>query len=103
MVIINQCLTHNSLFFSHSADFFEECIKEERYEAEKLDILRDAVRAKATYSLQSKQDSISSPTCTSPEPEPEPELAHENGNGVTKEKLPELKEEPVHENGDGVV
>lgn len=39
-------------------DFFEECIKEEQYEADKLDILRDAVRAKATYTTQSKSVSV---------------------------------------------
>ena len=40
-------------------DFFEECIKEEEYEAQKLDILRDAVRAKFSYSQQSDQLSVS--------------------------------------------
>ena len=30
-------------------DFFEECIKEEQYESQKLELLRDAIRAKPTY------------------------------------------------------
>lgn len=34
--------------------FFEECIKEEQFEAKKLDIMRDAVRAKATYTIETK-------------------------------------------------
>ena len=38
-----------------TTEFFEECIKEEQYEAEKLDILRDAVRAKATYNIETKK------------------------------------------------
>ena len=35
--------------------FFEECIKEEQYEAQKLDIMRDALRAKATYTIETKK------------------------------------------------
>ena len=35
--------------------FFEECIKEEQYEAQKLDIMRDAIRAKATYNIETKK------------------------------------------------
>lgn len=78
-------------------DFFEECIKEEQYEAKKLDILRDAVRAKATYNLASRSDSLpeedgktaSSPRATSPEVALSP--IHENGqenghNGALKEE-----------------
>ena len=38
-----------------SAEFFEECIKEEQYEAQKLDIMRDAVRAKVSYNVQSTE------------------------------------------------
>ena len=51
-------------FFSFLPEFFEECIKEEQYEAQKLDILRDAVRAKVTYSSETKRLSKGS----SPEP-----------------------------------
>lgn len=36
-------------------EFFEECIQEEQYEAQKLDIMRDAVRAKVSYSEKSKR------------------------------------------------
>ena len=35
--------------------FFEECIKEEQFEAQKLDIMRDAIRAKATYNIETKK------------------------------------------------
>ena len=31
-------------------EFFEDCVAEASYEAQKLDIMRDAVRARATYS-----------------------------------------------------
>ncbi len=37
-----------------TVDFFEECIKEEQYEAQKLDIMKDAVRAKVFYSEQTE-------------------------------------------------
>ena len=47
------------------SEFFEECIKEEQYEAQKLDILRDAVRAKVTYSSETKRLSANG---GSPEP-----------------------------------
>ena len=33
-------------------DFFEECIKEEKYEADKLDILRVAMGAKTSYTTE---------------------------------------------------
>lgn len=86
----------NILHFATTADFFEDCIKEEQYEAEKLDILRDAVRAKATYNMQSKgmvvdhtdsddgiESSLSSPRALSPSPAPQ-DLApvYENGEST---------------------
>ena len=37
-----------------TVDFFEECIKEKQYEAQKLDIMKDAVRAKVFYSEQTE-------------------------------------------------
>ena len=40
---------------SHCVVFFEECIKEEQYEAQKLDIMRDAIYAKATYNIETKK------------------------------------------------
>ena len=56
--------------YSLSPVFFEECIKEEQYEAKKLDIMRDAVRAKATYSNETKKigesNSVDSSLPTSP-------------------------------------
>ena len=36
-------------------EFFEECIKEEEYEAQKYEILRDAVKAKVSYSTESRK------------------------------------------------
>ncbi len=36
-------------------EFFEDTIAEEQYEAEKLDIMRDALRSKATYNLETKR------------------------------------------------
>ena len=37
-------------------EFFEECIAEEQFEAQKLDIMRDAVRAKTEYNSIAKSD-----------------------------------------------
>ena len=73
-----------------SLDFFEECIKEERFEAEKLDIMRDAVRAKAAYNVQTKADaeSVSQPTSpTSTNSEYGPAFEHENGTDVMNGKV----------------
>ena len=36
-------------------EFFEDTIAEEKYEAQKLDIMRDALRSKATYTIESKK------------------------------------------------
>ena len=49
--------------------FFETCIAEEQFEAEKLDIMRDALRAKTNYSLTTKQLE-NMPIAESPEPPP---------------------------------
>ena len=52
--------------------FFEDCIAEEEFEAQKLDIMRDAIRAKAEYSNFSKSDEkllkvqVSPPTLPKP-------------------------------------
>ena len=73
--------------------FFEECIKEEQYEAQKLDIMRDALRAKATYTIETKKmtgdsDGASgreslptSPRELSPVPKEETNGTMENGSG----------------------
>ena len=50
------------------AGFFEDCIAEEQFEAQKLDIMRDAVRAKATYSSGTKQLDDNTPLHESSEP-----------------------------------
>ena len=51
--------------------FFEDCIAEEQFEAQKLDIMRDAVRAKATYTMTTKQEEAIEPLETTSElPEP---------------------------------
>ena len=47
--------------------FFEDCIAEEQFEAQKLDIMRDAVRAKATYDTSTKHIETA-PIRESPEP-----------------------------------
>lgn len=39
------------------AEFFEDCVAEASYEAQKLDIMRDAVRARASYS-RARDDSV---------------------------------------------
>ena len=36
-------------------EFFEDTIAEEQFEAQKLDIMRDALRSKATYNLETKR------------------------------------------------
>ena len=71
--------------------FFEECIKEEQYEAQKLDIMRDAIRAKATYNIETKKQTAesgsadnslpTSPRETSPLPTETNGTTLENGSG----------------------
>ena len=39
------------------AEFFEDCVAEASYEAQKLDIMRDAVRARVSYS-RAREDSV---------------------------------------------
>ena len=73
------------------AVFFEECIKEEQYEAQKLDIMRDALRAKATYTTETKKQATesgsadnslpTSPRETSPLPTETNGTTLENGSG----------------------
>ena len=41
-----------------SSEFFEDCVAEASYEAQKLDIMRDAVRARVSYS-KAREDSVS--------------------------------------------
>ena len=69
-----------------SAEFFEECIKEEEYEAQKLDILRDAVRAKVSYSQESSRLSVSDDV-----PNSSKDVAS------TTEQLPPILEQNGHE------
>ena len=68
MVLVTQYVSVVVLY-SHlvSVGFFEDCIAEEQYEAQKLDIMRDALRAKATYTLTSKHLE-NTPLRESPEP-----------------------------------
>ena len=40
---------HHCFFVSAVAEFFEECIEEERFAAEKLTIMRDAIHATPQY------------------------------------------------------
>ena len=39
------------------AEFFEDCVAEASYEAQKLDIMRDAVRARVSYA-RAREDSV---------------------------------------------
>lgn len=50
-----------------TAGFFEDCIAEEQFEAQKLDIMRDALRAKTTYTTTT-QNMENMPIKESPEP-----------------------------------
>ena len=43
-------------FVTFSAEFFEDCVAEANYEAQKLDIMRDAVRARVSYA-RAREDS----------------------------------------------
>lgn len=45
------------MFVTFPAEFFEDCVAEASYEAQKLDIMRDAVRARASYS-RARDDSV---------------------------------------------
>ena len=69
-----------------STEFFEDCIKEEEYEAQKLDILRDAVRAKVSYSQESSRLSVSDDVPNSP-----------TGLTSSSGQLPPLPEQNGHE------
>lgn len=60
--------------------FFEDCIAEEQFEAQKLDIMRDAVRAKATYTTSTKNMTIHE--------SPEPPSPNEPLSPVTKSPMP---------------
>ena len=42
-------------WYARHAEFFEVCIKEEQFEAQKLEIMRDAVRAKTTYTTEAER------------------------------------------------
>ena len=42
--------TCNLLIVTCAVEFFEDCVAEANYEAQKLDIMRDAVRARVSYS-----------------------------------------------------
>jgi hypothetical protein len=69
--------------------FFEECIKEEQYEAKRLDIMRDAVRAKATYNIETKKQTAESGSADSSLPtsprETSPLPTETNGTTTTLE------------------
>lgn len=53
---MNSVSVHELLYIMYSApEFFEDTIAEEQYEAQKLDIMRDALRSKATYTIESKK------------------------------------------------
>ena len=92
--VLIQCYTSNSNYCP--IDFFEECIKEEEYEAQKLDILRDAVRAKISYSQQSGHLSVSDsePASANPPTKMSP-ILEQNGHEVDTNASSELSTEQV--------
>ena len=74
------------------AEFFEDCIAEEQYEAQKLDIMRDALRSKATYNIESKkmeelEENIESDLTSEPH--------HHKENGIENK----TEENGIQENG----
>ena len=91
--VLIQCYTSNSNYCS--IDFFEECIKEEEYEAQKLDILRDAVRAKISYSQQSDQLSDSAPASANLPAKQMSPILEQNGHEVNTNASSELSTEQV--------
>lgn len=64
-----------NIFFVFT-EFFEDTIAEEQYEAQKLDIMRDALRSKATYTIETKkmekEERNFAPNVTSPPLSPTP-------------------------------
>ena len=87
------------VFFCYFAEFFEDCIAEEQYEAQKLDIMRDALRSKATYNIESKKIEESEKNF---EPDITSEPHHHEENGMkneTKENGSVPKENGIQENG----
>jgi hypothetical protein len=81
--------------------FFEDCIAEEQFEAQKLGIMRDAVRAKATYNTTSqhleklavRESPVPPPTPEdAPLVKPSSETGNSNGaeNGETGGERPEV-------------
>ena len=80
-----------------NVEFFEDCIKEEQYEAKKLDILRDAVRAKVNYNEGAKK---LIPTASSPSPrELSPTPEGDEVNGQTGDTNGHTNGEPLSVNG----
>ena len=85
--------------FGYCVEFFEDCIAEEQFEAQKLDIMRDAVRAKAEYTIIAKSDEELLKPQLSPPALPKPdEGVLVNGsesvvNGTDKSEVEKGKEE----------
>lgn len=94
--VFYHCINHNF------TGFFEDCIAEEQFEAQKLDIMRDAVRAKATYNITIKHIE-NAPICESPEPPESPshnETTHTASvttNETTGTEVNQRSEVIVHE------
>ena len=47
----------NTYYVVLPTEFFEDCVAEASYEAQKLDIMRDAVRARVSYA-RAREDSV---------------------------------------------
>ena len=93
---------------SLATEFFEDTIAEEQYEAKKLDIMRDALRSKATYNLETKR--MEEDMKMSPEPptspvtsvSPEPQSGDGSDSHVGNGNVPVTQngDVPVTQNGD---
>ena len=63
-------------------DFFEECIEEERFAAEKLQVMKEAIHAKTEY-----KKSVETGPYNSPSPPPVAENSQKSSNGIDKTQL----------------
>lgn len=99
MSSVFQAKSGHCFFYYYFAEFFEDCIAEEQYEAQKLDIMRDALRSKATYNIESKKMEESEKKFEESEKKIELDLTsepHRHGENGIESKT---KENGIQENG----
>ena len=82
-----------------TAEFFEECIEEERYAAEKLTIMREAIHAQPQYKKSAGKFVEGNDVPASPEPVEKAAPLNGQGNNVTAS--PEPVEDGAPLNGEG--